>query len=76
MASVTIYTSPTCGWCKKTKAFLKEKGVKFKEIDVTTNEKGRDAAIEKSGQMGVPVIDIDGKILVGFNPVEIEKALE
>ncbi|MBT4538908.1 NrdH-redoxin [Candidatus Woesearchaeota archaeon] len=75
MVTVKVYTTPTCGWCKKTKEFLKEKGVKFVEKDVTTDDKARDEAVEKSGQMGVPVIDIDGKILVGFNPKKIEEAL-
>ena len=75
MVTVKVYTTPTCGWCKKTKEFLKEKGVKFVEKDVTTDDKARDEAVEKSGQMGVPVIYIDGKILVGFNPKKIEEAL-
>lgn len=75
MADVKIYTTPTCPWCKKTKEFLKAKKVKFKEFDVTTDEKAREKMIKISGQMGVPVIDIDGKIIIGFEEKDIEKAL-
>ena len=73
---VKIYTTPTCPWCKKSKEFMKEKKIKFKEFDVTSNEKARDEMIEKSGQMGVPVLDINGQILVGFDPKGIQDALK
>ena len=72
---ITIYTTPTCPWCKKAKEFLREKGIKFTEKDVTESDKFRDEAIEKSGQMGVPVIEIGDKVLVGFNPKKIEESL-
>tara|TARA_Y100000310_G_scaffold345863_1_gene471774 strand:+ start:39916 stop:40146 length:231 start_codon:yes stop_codon:yes gene_type:complete len=71
--TVKIYTSSTCPWCKKTKEFMKEKGIKYKEFDVGSDDKARDEMIEISGQMGVPVLDIDGTILVGFNPKKIEE---
>ena len=74
--TVKIYSTPTCPWCKKTKEFLKEKGIKFKDFDVSSDEKARDEMMEKSGQMGVPVLDINGQILVGFDPKAIEKVLE
>jgi len=76
MVIVEIYTTPSCPWCEKTKEFLKEKRVKFKENDVSNNEKAREEMTEKSGQMGVPVLDINGKIIVGYNPKEIERALK
>jgi len=65
--SVTIYTTPTCRFCAATKAFFKAHNVSYDEKDVTTDAEARTAMIEKSGQLGVPVIDIDGKIIVGFN---------
>lgn len=71
-----IYTTPTCPWCKKAKEFLKKKNISFTELDVTTDEKARDEMIKKSKQMGVPVLDIDGKIVVGFDQPEIEKFLK
>lgn len=67
MPKVTIYTTPTCVYCKMTKAFFKEHNVAYEKKDVSTNAVARDEMIDKSGQMGVPVIDIDGKILVGFD---------
>ncbi len=74
--TVKIYTTPTCPWCKKAKEFLKQKKIKFTELDVSSNEKARDEMVKKSKQMGVPVIDIDGKIIIGFDQGAIEKALK
>jgi glutaredoxin 3 len=73
---VKIYTTPTCPWCKKAKAFLKDSNVKYTEIDVSSDEAASKEMIEKSGQMGVPVIDIDGKIIPGFDEEELKKALK
>lgn len=76
MATVTIYTTSTCPWCHKTKDFLNEKKVKYKEIDVSVNVKAQEKMIDISGQAGVPVIEIGNTIIVGYNPKEIEKALK
>ncbi len=76
MTTIEIYTTPSCPWCQKTKEWLKDKGIKFKEHDVSDDEKAREKMIEKSDQMGVPVIDIKGTIIIGYNPKEMEKALE
>lgn len=73
--SVTIYSTPTCPWCLKTKEFLKEKGVKFKDVNVAGDYAGAQEMIEKSGQMGVPVVDVDGTIIVGFDQEALKKAL-
>ena len=75
MTIIKIYTTPSCPWCEKTKEWLKEKGIKFKEHDVSNDEKSREEMIKKSNQMGVPVLDINGTIIVGYNPKEIKKAL-
>lgn len=75
MANVTIYTTPTCGYCKMTKAWFKENNVTYKEIDVTLDQAAQKTMIEKSGQMGVPVIDIDGKIIVGYQPDKLKSLL-
>jgi len=72
---VKVYSTKTCPWCHKTKDFLKEKGVKFEDIDVGADQKAASEMVEKSGQMGVPVTDIDGKIIIGFDKEAIEKAL-
>ena len=76
MTKIIIYTTKTCPWCKKSKEWFKEHKISFTNVDVTSDEKGRDAMIEKSGQMGVPVIEIGKEIIVGFNPEEFEEALK
>ncbi len=73
---VKVYSTPTCPYCHMAKDYLKEKGVKFKDVNVADNDKAREEMIEKSGQMGVPVLDINGKIIVGFDRQEIDKALK
>lgn len=72
---VVIYSTKTCPWCKKTKEYLNGKKIKFKNVDVGEDSKKADEMIKKSGQSGVPVIDIDGKIIVGFDKEAIDKAL-
>jgi glutaredoxin-like YruB-family protein len=74
--AVKIYTTSTCPWCKKTKEFLKKNKIKFKEINVELNEKAAREMVEKSGQMGVPVIDIEGEIVVGFDEAKLKKLLK
>lgn len=66
MPKVTIYTTPTCVYCKMTKAFFKENNVIYEEKDVWQDPKAREEMIEKSGQMAVPVVDIDGEVVIGF----------
>ena len=74
--SIKVYSTPTCPWCKKAKTYLTEKGIEFESIDVSSDEKAQKEMIDKSGQMGVPVLDMDGKIIVGFDKEEIDKQLE
>jgi glutaredoxin 3 len=76
MATIKIYSTPTCPWCKKAKAYFKENNIKFTDVDVSADEAAQKEMVDKSGQMGVPVIDIDGKILVGFDQAKIEEALK
>ena len=72
---VKIYSTPTCPWCKKAKAYLEEKGIAYEGVDVSSDEAAQKEMIEKSGQMGVPVLDIDGKIVIGFDKEKIDKLL-
>jgi glutaredoxin 3 len=65
--TITIYSTPTCHFCHLAKDFLKEHAVSFVDHNVQTDLEKRQEMIEKSGQMGVPVIDVDGEILVGFD---------
>lgn len=75
MKSVTIYTTPTCVYCRMTKAFFKEKQVSYTEKDVVMDEKAREEMVHKSGQLGVPVIDVGGTIIVGFDKDALVRAL-
>ena len=73
---VTVYSTPACPWCHKAKEFLKQNKIKFAEINVAEDQKAAEDMIEKSGQMGVPVIDVDGQIIIGFDKPKLEKALK
>ncbi len=72
---VKIFTTKTCIYCKNLKTFLQEKGIHFEEVDVGENQEALKEMVEKSGQMGVPVVDIDGQIVVGFDKDKISKLL-
>ncbi len=79
MANVTIYSTPTCGYCTMAKDFLQEKGVEYTEIDVSVDQQKAQEMVEKTGQMGVPVIIVekDGQeeVLVGFDQVQLTNLL-
>ncbi len=76
MKKVTIYSTPTCGYCKTAKEFFAEKGIEYTEYDVSMDEVRRNEMMEKTGQMGVPVIEIDDKIIIGFDKDKISEMLE
>ena len=74
--NVKVYSTPTCPYCHMAKDYLKENKVKFDDIDVSKNPSAANEIVEKSGQMGVPVIIIDGKtVIVGFDRPALKKAL-
>ncbi|MDP2929343.1 MAG: glutaredoxin domain-containing protein [Candidatus Omnitrophota bacterium] len=72
---VKVYSTSTCPFCIRAKQFLKESAVNFEDIDVSTNQAAAQEMIKKTGQMGVPVIDIEGEFIVGFDKEKIKKAL-
>ncbi len=74
-SKVKIYTTSTCPWCMKTKEFLKAHNVKYDEANVGEDEKARNEMFEKSGQFGVPVTDVSGTIIVGYDKEALKKAL-
>ena len=76
MARVEIFTTPFCIWCKKTKEWFKEHKVKYEEHDVSVDDKAREKMIEKSEQMGVPVILVDDQVIVGFDEQALKIALK
>jgi glutaredoxin-like YruB-family protein len=75
MATVAIYSTPTCHYCNMAKDFFKQHDIAYTEYNVATDLAKRKEMVEKSGQMGVPVIDIDGKLLVGFDEAELKSTL-
>ena len=72
---ITLYTTSVCHFCVKTKEYLKAKGLAWVEHNVQTNPPMAAEMIRKTGQMGVPVIDIDGKIIIGFNKQKLDELL-
>lgn len=73
---IKVYSTPTCPYCVTLKNFLKERDIQFEDIDVAQNGLAAKEMIDKSGQMGVPVVDIDGEIIVGFDQERIKKLLK
>lgn len=73
--NVTVYTTPTCPWCVRVKDYLSFKEVRYNEVNVAENRDAAMEMIQKSGQRGVPVIDIDGNIIVGFDQTEIDRLI-
>lgn len=73
---VRVFSTNSCPYCTMVKQFFKENKIEFEEIDVSKDQKAAMEMVEKSGQMGVPVIEIDGKIIVGFNVNAIKAALK
>ena len=75
MKKVRVFSTKMCPYCVTLKNFLKEHNISFEEIDVTEDEVAQKEMIEKSGQMGVPVVDIDGEFVIGFDKEKIIKLL-
>jgi len=73
---VTVYSTPTCPYCVYAKNYFTENGVAFTDIDVSRDHVAAREMVQKSGQMGVPVIDIGGNIVVGFQPELFEKLMK
>lgn len=72
---VRIYSTPMCPFCKAAKQFFRENDVEYEELNVAESDEARDEMIKKSGQMSVPVIDIDGDIIIGFNTEKLKHSL-
>lgn len=74
--AIKLYTTPTCTYCRKAKQYFRDNRIAFTEYNVAKDMRRADEMMKKSGQMGVPVIDVNGKVIVGFNQAEVEKALK
>ena len=75
MANIQIYTTPTCAYCKMAKEYFKSKSIDYTEYNVAEDVQKRTEMVEKTHQLGVPVIDIDGKIVIGFDRGKIDELL-
>lgn len=75
MNNVKVYTSNTCPWCTKVKNYLKKNKVKYNEVNISMDRMAAMEMVRKSGQMGVPVVEINGRIIVGFDKDEIDRLL-
>ena len=73
---IIVYSTPTCPYCSMAKEFFKEHNIEFDDIDVSQDQKAAMEMVQKSGQMGVPVIDLGGEIIVGFDLPRIKKILD
>jgi glutaredoxin 3 len=75
MPQVTVYSTPTCSWCQAVKDYLRSRQVEFEEIDVSSDINRARELVTKTGQYGVPVIDINGEYVVGFDRARIDALL-
>jgi glutaredoxin-like YruB-family protein len=73
--AISVYSTPSCSYCTLAKDYFRKNNISFTDYNVATDMDKANEMVRKSGQMGVPVLDINGRILVGFNPAEIERAL-
>ncbi|MHB1654071.1 MAG: glutaredoxin family protein [Desulfitobacteriaceae bacterium] len=73
--AVTIYSTPTCSFCNAAKRYLKDRNVPFRDVDISRDAKAAAEMVRKTGQQGVPVIDVNGKIIVGFDKPKLSAAL-
>ena len=76
MSKVTIYTTPSCVYCKMAKQYFADNKVEYEEKNVVTDIEAREAMVQKSGQMGVPVVEIGGEIIVGFDQARLKEVLK
>ena len=76
MAKVIVYSTTVCSWCVKAKDFLKQNGIEYEERNAQENPDYASEVLQKSGGMAVPVIDVDGTIIVGFNVKKLKEALK
>jgi len=75
MANIKVYSAPWCVYCKMVKAFLEENKIQYKEVDIEKDDKAREEMVAKTGSLSIPVTDIDGEIIIGFDKPAIKKAL-
>ncbi|MGQ9454384.1 MAG: glutaredoxin family protein [Armatimonadota bacterium] len=73
--NVVVYSTPTCPYCIQVKEYLRSKNIPFTDYNVAVDVEARNAMVQKSGQLGVPVIEVDGQIVIGFNRAKLDQLL-
>jgi len=73
--NITVYSSPSCVWCTRAKEYLRDRNINFREVNIAQDRSGAIEMMRKSGQMGVPVLDINGNIIIGFDKDQIDMLL-
>jgi glutaredoxin 3 len=73
---VVVYSTPTCVWCRRAKTYLQSRGVPFRDVDVSQDRAAAMSLVRRTGQTSVPVIEIDGRSIVGFDQPQIDAALD
>jgi glutaredoxin 3 len=73
--AVTVYTTPTCGFCRAVKRYLREKRVRFREVDVSRDAAAADELARRTGRRAVPVTDVNGRLIIGFDKRRLNAAL-
>ncbi|HCC70540.1 MAG TPA: NrdH-redoxin [Bacteroidales bacterium] len=73
---MTVYSTPACTWCNTLRSYLKDRKINYRDIDVSVDQNAAEQMVNKSGQQGVPQIDIDGQVVVGFDKMRIDNLLE
>lgn len=76
MANIKVYSAPWCVYCKMVKAFLDENKVKYTEVDIEKDDKARNEMVAKTGNLSIPVTDVDGELIIGFDKPALKKALK
>jgi glutaredoxin-like YruB-family protein len=72
---VIVFSTPTCPHCRSVKRYLQQKGVRFKDVDVSRDQRAARDMVRRSGRQGVPQVEINGRIVVGFNRRKIDRLL-
>ena len=72
--AISVYPTPSCSYCRMVKDWLKARNIRYDEYNVASDPRRAEEMVRKSGQMGVPVTDVNGKIILGFNTAELERA--
>jgi glutaredoxin-like YruB-family protein len=72
---IKVYSTPTCPWCTKAKKYLESKGADYESVDVSSDQAGAEEMIKLSGQQGVPVLNMNGRIIIGFDKAAIDEEL-